>query len=348
MDFREHVALAPYTTFEIGGPARWFVEATSEDEVLHAAQFARERDLPLLVLGGGSNLLISDHGFPGLVLHMASSGIQEKAAEPGGRLFSVAAGENWDAFVSFAVGQGCGGVECLAGIPGTVGGTPIQNVGAYGQEVSSTITRVRALDLSRTAFVDLLNADCGFCYRSSVFNAQERGRYLVTVVDFELPTQAKSPLGYKDLVSYFKGESEPPSPTQVATAVREIRHGKGMLLVPGEADCRSAGSFFKNPQLPQSSLPTLAQALGIPEEEVPRFPAAGELVKVPAAWLLEKAGFHKGYRLGRAGISSRHTLAVINTGGASADEVLALRDRIIERVRTQFGITLETEPVIIG
>ncbi len=340
---REHVLLAPYTTFQIGGPARWFAEARTEADVVAAAQFAREKSVALFILGGGSNLLVADAGLDGLVLHIALRGITEQAG-----IFRVAAGENWDGLISYAVERNYGGIECLAGIPGTVGGTPVQNVGAYGQEVASTIKQVRAFDLTSGTFVELPTEQCGFAYRTSIFNTSQRGRYIVTEVVFALHLSAAPQLGYADVKAYFKDSGRLPTVAEVAAAVREIRKRKGMLLVDGDPDCRSAGSFFKNPIVASEKIPAVAAALGMDESQVPRYPAAEGRVKLPAAWLLEQAGFHKGYSLGAAGISKRHTLALTNRGGARAADVLALRDQIIETVERRFGVRLEPEPVLVG
>lgn len=339
MLLREQVALARYTTFGIGGPARWFAEAEDEASVAEALGFARERELPVFVLGGGSNVLAADEGFPGLVLHIALKGVEQD-----GDLFRVAAGEDWDAFVSRAVGLGYGGIECLAGIPGTVGGTPVQNVGAYGQEVAGTLVSVRVLDRTTFEFTERRAADCGFSYRKSVFNTSARGRFVVTRVDFRLRQEAAPLLAYPDVQRYFAAR---PAPTleEAAAGVREIRHSKGMLLVEGEADCRSAGSFFRNPVVARGVYERIAAEAG---RAVPCFPAGADEVKIPAAWLLEQAGFHKGYAMGAAGISSRHTLALINRGGARARDVLLLRDHIVKTVEERFGIGLEQEPVGLG
>jgi len=337
MLIQEKVPLAPRTTLGVGGPARWFAEVGSEDDLAEAVRFARERHLPLFVLGGGSNLLVPDEGFPGLVAHIALRGITRD-----GHRFGVAAGEPWDAFVSRAVDLNLGGIECMAGIPGTVGGTPVQNVGAYGQEVSSTIEQVRVFDRKELQFVELPASACGFAYRRSIFNSTERGRYVVTRVDYRLEAAAAPCLAYADLQRRFQDSPEPPSLAATAAAVREIRHSKGMLLVEGDPDSRSAGSFFKNPVVPQALFDTIAGQLAAPP---PNYPAQAGFVKIPAAWLLEQAGFHKGFTLGRAGISSRHTLALVNRGGATAAEIVALRDRIVARVEEQFGIHLEPEPV---
>jgi UDP-N-acetylmuramate dehydrogenase len=338
----ENVVLAPYTTFQIGGPARWFAEARDEEGIVAAVNFARERQLKLFVLGGGSNVLVEDTGFDGLVLHMVSSGI-EQVEDQG--TFAVAAGEDWDNFVSFAVARNYGGTECLAGIPGTVGGTPIQNVGAYGQEVSSTIRLVRAYDLHSNSFVELQAAECQFAYRQSIFNTSQRSRYIVTRVFFALQHDAKPDLSYTDLKQYFNSAINTPTLGKTAEAVRKIRDAKGMLLVPGEPDCRSAGSFFKNPIVPESALKQVAVALCIDAETIPRYPAANGNVKLPAAWLLEKAGFHKGYKLGPAAISNRHTLALTNRGGATSADIEALRDQIVNAIQARFGIHLEQEPI---
>ncbi len=350
MLLRENVSLAPYTTFRIGGPARWLVEATDEDSIVDAVQFSRDHGAPLFVLGGGSNLLVSDEGFAGLVLHVGLKGVEQD-----GDVFRAAAGENWDDFVGRAVGAGYGGVECLAGIPGTVGGTPVQNVGAYGQEVAETIVGVRVLDVNHLRFEELPASQCGFAYRRSIFNSTERGCFVVTRVDYKLRPGAAPLLRYPDLQRCFQDRNASPTPGQVSDAVREIRHRKGMLLVEGEADCRSAGSFFKNPVVGQALYDQIAMKATAP---VPCFPAGPDpanpgsadqkWVKIPAAWLVEHAGFHKGFALGRAGISSRHTLALINRGGATAAEIVALRDRIVATVEEKYAIRLEAEPVLLG
>lgn len=345
MQVLEQIPLAPYTTFGIGGPARWFIEAATEDDVLNTVRFAQGRNLPLFILGGGSNLLVSDAGFPGVVLHIALKGIEQRRLEDETR-FSVAAGEDWNAFVSLAVEQNCGGIECLAGIPGSVGGTPVQNVGAYGQEVAETIRTVRVLDLHTLRFVDLSATECGFAYRRSIFNGSEQGRYIVTRVDYVLKNDSVPVTSYVDLKRYFQNRDASPTLAEVSAAVREIRRQKGMLIVPGDPDCRSAGSFFKNPVIASEHFAQIVA--GMHGAIVPHYPAADGQVKVPAAWLLDQAGFHKGYTLGRAGISSKHTLALINRDGASAADIAALRDAVIARVAERFAIHLEPEPVWVG
>jgi UDP-N-acetylmuramate dehydrogenase len=345
MLMEENKPLAPFTTFGIGGPARWFVEAASEDEIVEATAWARQRGLPLFVLGGGSNLLVADAGFDGLVLRVGLRGVAVEAGGTGQRIYRAAAGEDWDAFVERTVGDDCAGLECLAGIPGTAGGTPVQNVGAYGQEVASAIERVRAFDLERREFAEFSAEECGFSYRRSRFNSTDRRRYIVTRVDYRLTVCGAPTLRYADLLRYFEQTGCEPGLAEVAALVRRVRESKGMLLVEGDADCRSAGSFFKNPVVSEEQVARITAASGT---EPPRFPAGPGQVKVPAAWLIEQAGFSRGYALGRAGVSSRHTLALVNRGGASAEEILALAEQITAAVEARFGIRLEMEPVMVG
>jgi UDP-N-acetylmuramate dehydrogenase len=350
LDVLSNIPLAPYTSFGIGGPARWFVQAASEDDIVEAAAWAKPRGAPLLVLGGGSNLLVSDAGFDGLVLQVGLLGIAvaDDRDHPGQKIYQAAAGEEWDSFVERAVRDNCAGIECLAGIPGTAGGTPVQNVGAYGQEVSSVLSRVRAFDLSERAFVEFSAAECGFGYRRSRFNSADHGRYIVTRVDYRLTHGGAPTLRYADLQRAFaeRGtEVGEPRLAEVAAQVRRVRQAKGMLLVEGDPNCRSAGSFFKNPVVSEELVRQIARHGG---NEPPCFPAGPGRVKLPAAWLIESAGFPKGYSMGAAAISSRHTLALINRGGATAAEILALAGQITGAVEARFGIQLEMEPVLVG
>lgn len=350
MLIEENKPLAPYTTFGIGGPARWFAEAASEDEIVEAAEWARQRRTPVFVLGGGSNLLVPDKGFDGLVMHVAMRGISEADGAAGDgakqRIFRAAAGEPWEACVERALDAECAGIECLSGIPGTVGGTPVQNVGAYGQEVAPVIALVRAYDLAERTFVELSVQECGFSYRRSRFNTVNRGRFIVTHVDFRLTPGGAPAIRYPELRRAVEEEvgSAQPTLAQVSAIVRRIRRSKGMLIVQGDPDCRSAGSFFKNTVVSREHFERIAAQGAVP----PSFPAEAGCVKIPAAWLIEQAGFSKGYSLGRAGISSRHTLALVNRGGASAAEILALAEKIASAVEERFGIRLEREPVLVG
>ena len=351
MTIREDVPLAPLTTLQVGGAARHFAEARREDEVREAAEFAKSRDLPLFVLGGGSNLVVADAGWPGLVLRIKIGGIATPQATGGPSnavLFSVGAGVNWDDFVAQAVVQNCTGVECLSGIPGSVGGTPVQNVGAYGQEVADTIESVRALDLKTEQTVVLPKPACGFRYRSSIFNTTERGRYIILQVNYRLKRGGAPSLKYADLQKHFAGGKTPPSLAGVREAVREIRQSKGMLIVPGDDDCRSAGSFFKNPVLSETQFKKLADGAAAKGFEIPSYPALDAQHKISAAWLVEHSGFTKGYGLGRARISSKHALALINAGNAKTSDIVALKDEIQRGVQAAWGILLEAEPILVG
>jgi UDP-N-acetylmuramate dehydrogenase len=346
MEILENVPLAPYTTFKIGGPARWFAEAASEPDILEAVSFARERGLPLFVLGGGSNLLVSDAGFAGLVLHIALRGIREHFDDDT-LILQAEAGEDWDKLVGHAVSLDCAGIECLAGIPGTVGGTPVQNVGAYGQEVSETIVAVRAIDLRSRKFVEMSGDECGFAYRKSMFNSSAKGQFIVTRVDYSLMAGGPPTLAYADLQRHFQDAGRVPSVSEVAEAVRAIRRAKGMFLVEGDPDCASAGSFFKNPIVDVAALARIEAGVS-KGTKIPQYPAEDGKVKLAAAWLVEQAGFSKAYGDGRAGISSRHTLALVNRGGATAADVLELSEQIVTRVEEKFGVRLEREPVLVG
>lgn len=346
METQENVPLAPYTTFKIGGPARWFAEAASEADILQAVDFARAQALPLFVLGGGSNLLVSDSGFGGLVLRIALRGLREHF-DGDTLILQAEAGEDWDHLVTHATSLDCAGIECLAGIPGTVGGTPVQNVGAYGQEVSKTIVAVRAFDLHSSSFVEMRGAECGFAYRQSIFNTTAKGKFIVTRVDYALAAGGPPTLTYADLKRHFQDWQQLPTVTQVADAVRAIRRTKGMFLVEGDPDTASAGSFFKNPVVTQETLAKIAAAVPA-ETVVPQYSAPDGQVKLAAAWLVEQAGFTKGYGKGRARISSRHTLAIVNRGGASATDVFELSEEIVARVEAKFGVWLQREPVLIS
>src|SRR6202163_542772 len=278
MTIRENVPLAPLTTLQVGGSARYFAELRREDDVRQAAQFAKTRELPLFVLGGGSNLVVADSGWPGLVLRVAIGGITTQTTDAPGHavLFSVGAGVNWDDFVAQAVVQNCAGVECLSGIPGSVGGTPVQNVGAYGQEVADTIESVRALDLKEDRLVVLPKPACGFRYRTSIFNSTERGRYVILRVNYRLKRGGAPSLKYADLQNHFAArlaEKKMPSLAETREAVREIRRSKGMLIVPGDEDCRSAGSFFKNPILSEQRFRDLAERAASNGLDIPSYPA---------------------------------------------------------------------------
>lgn len=337
IEIQENVLLGPLTTLGVGGRARLFARAKTEEHVLQVVDFARTKGLGLFILGGGSNVVVADNGFDGLVLQIDLRGVDETTAST----VRVGAGEDWDKFVARCVEADQAGVECLSGIPGRVGGTPIQNVGAYGQEVSSTIVDVRCFDRHAGAIVTMSNAQCGFQYRRSVFNSTHRERYIVLSVTFELRHRGDPLIAYKDLADHFAGRS--PTLSEVREAVLAIRRAKSMVIDEADPNSRSAGSFFKNPVISSEHLDRLRNSF----PQMPYFDAENG-AKVPAAWLIEQAGFAKGFALGNAGISLKHTLAVINRGGASAAEILVLRDMIRSGVARTFDIELETEPVFVG
>jgi len=346
---QEDAPLAPLTTLGVGGPARFFLRAEDADTVGLAVRWAHEQRLPLLVLGGGSNLVVADTGFEGLVLHLALRGLTLGADGT----VTAAAGEPWDDVVAAAVEHGLAGLECLSGIPGLVGATPIQNVGAYGQDVSETITQVRALDVHSGDTVAFTGADCGFGYRDSRFKQQDRGRYVILGVTFALRPGGAPALRYPELTRHLQDLGHPPSLAETRAAVISLRRRKSMVIDPADPNRRSVGSFFMNPVVGQAVAEGVRAALrgtGRPEEaeHLPAFPTGDGRVKLSAAWLIERAGIVRGYARGAAGISSNHTLAIVNRGGATAHEIAALAREVRDRVHDTFGITLVPEPVLVG
>ena len=333
------------TTLGVGGPARWLGVAQDAHELLAAVRFAREQRAPFFVLGGGSNVLIADAGFDGLVIHVALKGIEEQDVGDDRVLLRVAAGEDWEPFVRRATGENCAGIECLAGIPGTVGGTPVQNVGAYGQEVSAVIGRVRVFDLKERRVAEFGAEDCDFAYRTSRFNTVDAGRFVVLRVDYQLKRGGLPVITYPDLLRGFPADARP-TLTEVADEVRRLRQSKGMVLVDCDPDCRSAGSFFKNPIITEDHADQIGFVAG---RKPPCFPCGVDgSVKVPAAWLIEQAGFSRGFALGAAGVSTKHTLALVNRGGATAREILALAAQIRSAVEKKFRVVLRPEPMFVG
>jgi UDP-N-acetylmuramate dehydrogenase len=349
MLLQENILLAPLTTMKIGGPARFFVEANARGELEEAVAFAHRGDLPLFVLGGGSNVLVSDSGWPGLVLKVGMKGIEQRSAlQAGCALFDVGAGESWDQFVAHTVSVQCAGLECLSGIPGSVGATPVQNVGAYGQEVSDTIDSVEVFDRRDRQIRELCNEACGFSYRSSIFNTTERDRFIILRVTYALALGGEPHLEYDDLKRHFQGRETRPDLAETREAVRHIRARKSMLIVPGDPDCQSAGSFFKNPVVWAEQLEDLKSRATAKGLTIPTYPALEQRHKISAAWLVEHSGFARGYDSGRVGISQKHALAIVNRGGASAAEVIALKNEIQHRVEALWGLRLEPEPVFVG
>ena len=366
---REQVMLAGYTTLGVGGPAARFVDAGTDDQIITEVRDGDASGEPVLVLGGGSNLVVADDGFPGTVVHVATTGVRTDPGPDGGVTVAVAAGEDWDSLVERCVAEGLSGIECLAGIPGLAGATPIQNVGAYGQEVAETITAVRAFDRARGEIVELSGEQCAFGYRTSMFKRSTgwtppgaaargpheapSGRFVVLEVTFALLRDPLSgPVRYAELARSLGVETGDRVPlASVRAAVLALRRAKGMVVDPGDPDTRSAGSFFTNPVMSQAQFGELeaivAARLG-PEVTVPRFPA-DDGVKVPAAWLIEKAGFGKNYPAGAAiHVSAKHTLALVNHGGGSTKDLIALAGEIRDGVHESFGINLTPEPVLVG
>ena len=348
---QENIPLSPLTTLGVGGPARYFVEAHTEDLVLDAIEFAGKKGLRAMILGGGSNVLVSDAGFPGLVLRVRI-GSQEEAETGDGFLIRAGSGVDWDGFVRQAVDRNLYGIECLSGIPGWVGGTPIQNVGAYGQDVSGVVARVRVYDRQAERVRELSAPECDFGYRRSVFNSTARGRYVVLVVEYDLKKRGQPKFDYPDLERYFATNPNPSLP-EVRDAVCRIRAGKAMLRVEGDPDSASAGSFFKNPLLDAEAYAEIvlrARREGILKngETPPHYKVSDALTKVSAAWLIEAAGYRKGASDGPVGLSRKHALAIINRGGANAEQVLRFAGDVQSSVEDRFAVRLATEPVFAG
>jgi len=345
----ENVSLAPFTTLGVGGPARFFTAISDENHIAEALSFARARALPVFTLGGGSNLVISDAGFPGLVLKIEIPGIRQLDTD--GRV-AVGAGVEWDVFVKYCVNHNLEGVEALSGIPGTTGGAPVQNIGAYGQEAGETIIAVRAWDTRSDTIIELSRAECEFAYRRSVFNTSRAGRYIVLQTEFLLQPYGQPRVQYAELHKRFATDLNP-TLSEVRGAVMDIRKSKGMLVTDGDPDSRSAGSFFRNPVVSRDEYATMEQkardrGIVASSETIPCFDAPEGKIKLAAAWLIEHSGFSKGYTHGRAGISTKHALALINRGGAQASEIVNLMELIRERVMESFGVALHPEPVLIG
>jgi UDP-N-acetylmuramate dehydrogenase len=372
--------LARYTTLGLGGPAEKFVTAATEADLIDAVRSADAAGEPVLLIGSGSNLVISDDGFPGTVIHVNTRGLRSAAAGGGTVDVTVAAGEDWDDVVAAAVADGLAGLEPLSGIPGRAGATPIQNVGAYGREVAEVITQVRVYDRREHQVLTVQNEWCSFAYRTSLFKsgrpeslipwpggaverpAEQGGpgqpwaggqpRFVVLDVTFRLARQPLSaPVRYAELAAELGiGMGEQSGVGEVRAAVLKIRARKGMVLNPGDPDTRSAGSFFTNPVLTTGELAQVeVAAVAAGAGRVPRYEAGDGLVKVPAAWLIEHAGFPKGYGApGPAHVSAKHTLALVNAGSATTADLLALAREIVSGVRTRFGVTLTPEPILIG
>ncbi len=354
LDFKYDVPMGQYTTIGIGGPAKYFVEATDTEDLRAALAWASAQGYPVLVLGGGSNMLVADTGWPGLVIKQSIRGIDSEQTDAETTRLICGGGETWDDLVVHAVNAGLQGIECLSGIPGTVGASPIQNIGAYGQEVKETIAWVEALDKATGQERRFTNHECGFDYRWSRFKGDDRDRYIVTRVAFDLKPGASPSVRYGDLTKYFEQRAiSSPTLADVRAAVLEVRGSKGMVVDPTVPDSRSCGSFFMNPIVSSEQAAQVKEKLeqaGLvtSERPMPEFPAGEGRVKLSAAYLMDKAGLQKGSVFGGVGISSRHVLALINCGGGSAAEILDLVAHVQKTVREAFDIDLHPEPVFIG
>ncbi len=339
------VPLAPLTTLDLGGEARYLVKVDTIETASEALRWARQEDLPVAIVGGGSNLVVADGGWPGIVLHVALQGIS--TGESGAEVkLTAAAGEEWDALVERTVEEDLAGLECLSGIPGRVGATPIQNVGAYGQDVASVIDMVQVLDLTDLSVRSLRAAECGFGYRTSFFR-ERPGRYLVLTVCYRLRRGGAPSIKYRELQKMLDARSASASLAETRDAVLELRRAKSMVIDSDDPNSRSVGSFFINPVVDDAALAMIQGDLPT-EEIVPTFEMRKGQHKIPAAWLIEKAGFSKGERRGSVGISSAHALALIHYGGGSAGDLVAFAREIRQQVVERFGIELRPEPVFLG
>jgi UDP-N-acetylmuramate dehydrogenase len=347
----ENVPLAPFTTLGVGGPARYFAEVTDTDSLSAAVDWSRRLGLPLFVMGGGSNLVVSDAGFQGLVLRIGIVGIETHME--GAEVFITAgAGEEWDPFVEMCVANSWAGLESLSGIPGLVGATPIQNVGAYGQETAERFVSLVALDLHTGSSVTMSREDCEFGYRASRFRTRDRGRYIITSVTYRLTAGGDPSVRYAELKHFLREQMiEEPRVVDVRKAVLAIRRRKAMVIDPADPDSRSVGSFFMNPVVSTTEFELIrerALRIGRDGSLMPSFAAPEGNIKLSAAWLIEQAGFNRGHLHGRVGTSSKHSLAIINRGGGTAGEVLELAESIKLRVLDLFGVCLTPEPIFLG
>jgi UDP-N-acetylmuramate dehydrogenase len=332
--------LSKYTSLRVGGPATKIVQVSTEAQIIAAIEDAG--DTPILIMGGGTNVLIADKGFEGTVIRISNNSVQAEVDACSGATLTIGAGEDWDVFVQTTITSGFAGLETLSGIPGTVGASPIQNIGAYGHEVSEFVTRVRTYDRQEKELKTFTNSECQFSYRNSYFKAHP-GRYVVLEVQFQLRIgEFSDPITYLELskkLGIEPGDKAPVAATRAA--VLELRASKGMLLSPDDHDSWSAGSFFTNPIISQQAADALPDA-------APKWPLNDGRVKISAAWLIENAGMHKGDEVGGARISTKHVLALTNSGSATASDIAELAKRARDHVKEVFGITLEAEVNLVG
>ena len=332
--------LSQFTSFRVGGPAKKVIQVSTESEIIAAIEEAG--DSPVLILGGGTNLLISDKGFDGTVIRISNNAVQSEVDACSGATLTIGAGEDWDTFVQTSIDRGYAGLETLSGIPGTVGAAPIQNIGAYGHEVSEYITRVRTYDRVEKTLKTFTNAECQFTYRNSYFKAHP-GRYVILDVQFQIRIgEMSDPITYLELAKKLGVELGDKAPVrETRAAVLELRASKGMLLSQDDHDSWSAGSFFTNPIVSQQQADQLPNA-------APKWPLIDGRVKISAAWLIENSGTHKGDEVGGARISTKHVLALTNSGTATASDIAELAKRARNQVKEVFGITLEAEVNLVG
>jgi UDP-N-acetylmuramate dehydrogenase len=346
----DQVPLAPYTTLGLGGPARWFVEAKAPADLAEAVRWAADRGLACFVLGGGSNLVVGDAGFPGLVVHPIFSD-QAWTEADAGTLLEAQAGEPWDDVVAESVRRGLFGIECLSGIPGSCGAAPVQNIGAYGQEVADAIERVRVLERRSLDVRDLAAGECGFGYRDSLFRRQP-DRFVILSITLRFRRNVAAAIRHGELASALGGQPHP-SPAQIRSMVLALRRKKSMVFDPDDENRRSAGSFFTNPMVEASVAEAmvaraLASGMAASAAEVPRFPLPDGRVKLAAGWLVERAGIAKGFRMGSVGVSTRHALALVHHGGGRTADLVHLALHVRQAVQDRFGVVLVPEPVFLG
>jgi UDP-N-acetylmuramate dehydrogenase len=349
---REGLILAPMTTLGIGGPARYFAEVTTAGGLIEGVSWARANSLPLFFLGGGSNIVVADSGFPGLVLRVSIAGLETRF-DGDDVVVTAGSGEVWDTLVRRCVDQNWAGFECLSGIPGRVGATPIQNVGAYGQETSETLASVGTLDLSTGKLLDLSAGECEFGYRTSRFKTRDRDKFVIVRVTYRLRVGGTAAVRYPEPQRYLDDRGvNNPSLSDVRQAVLTIRGRKAMVIDPSDVDSRSVGSFFVNPTLTREEFEDVKsramKLTGGEGDEMPSFPMSDGRVKLSAAWLIELAGIKRGYTHGNVGTSTKHALAIVNRGGGTSREIVELKELIQQRVLGEFGLALVPEPVFVG
>ncbi|MEI7634214.1 MAG: UDP-N-acetylmuramate dehydrogenase [bacterium] len=354
--FKEHIPLAPHTTIAVGGNARYFLAVHDITQLREALDWAGHQRLPVFILGGGSNIVFPDEELNALVIQIALKAIWESAAADtaGTVLATAAAGEDWDAFVAWTVERGWAGIECLSGIPGCAGATPIQNVGAYGQEVAETIASVTVLDRHNDATTEIPGEECAFGYRTSRFKTIDRGCYIVLSVTFRLVPGGKPAVRYHGLETYLaKNGIRHPTLRDVREAVLAVRRSKAMVVDHDEPNSRGCGSFFMNPIMSAQQFVDIratAERAGVvsPGDTIPAHSVPDGRLKLSAAWLIERAGLRRGFHHGGAGISEKHSLAIVNFGGATARDVTELAALVIAHVMEKFGVRLQPEPLILA